>query len=78
MPFRVEDGVVSLEGHCSVEEATDLFQALLTVEAPTIDLDKAESLHTAVAQVLIASRGKLRNSPADPVLAACFASVTEG
>ena len=62
MPFRVEDGVVSLEGHCSVEEAPDLFQALLALEAPTIDLEKAESLHTAVAQVLIASRGKLRNS----------------
>ena len=77
MPFRVEDGVVSLEGHCSVEEAPDLFQALLAIEAPTIDLDRAESLHTAVAQVLIASRGKLRNSPTDPVLAACFASLTE-
>ena len=77
MPFRVEDEVVSLEGHCSVEEAPDLFQALLAIEAPTIDLDRAESLHTAVAQVLIASRGKLRNSPTDPVLAACFASLTE-
>jgi hypothetical protein len=60
-----------------VEEATDLFQALLAIEAPTIDLERAGSLHTAVAQVLIASRGKLRNSPTDPVLAACFASLTE-
>jgi hypothetical protein len=77
MPFRVEDGIVCLEGHCSVEEAPDLFQALLAVEAPTIDLDKAESVHTAVAQVLIASRGKLQNPPADPVLAACFAPLTE-
>jgi len=77
MPFRVEDGVVSLEGHCSVEEAPDLFQALLALDAPTIDLARAESLHTAVAQVLIASRGKLRSSPTDPVLAACFTSLSD-
>ena len=76
MPFRGRP-VVSLEGHCSVEEAPDLFQALLAVEAPTIDLDRVESLHTAVAQVLIASRGKLRTPPTDPVLAACFASLAE-
>ena len=76
MPFRVEGGVVSLEGHCSVEEASDLFQALLAIEAPVIDLERAESLHTAVAQVLIASRGTFRNSPTDPVLASCFASLT--
>ena len=76
MPFRVEDGVVSLEGHCSVEEAPDLFQALLAVEAPTIDIDRVESLHTAVAQVLVASRGTLKRPPTDLVLAACFASLT--
>jgi hypothetical protein len=77
MPFRVEEGVVRLEGHCPVDEAPELFQALLALDTPTIDLDKAESLHTAVAQVLIASRGTLQNPPTDPVLSACFAALTK-
>ncbi len=75
MPFRVEGGVVRLEGHCLVDEAPELFQALLALDAPAIDLDKVESLHTAVAQVLIASRGSLQHPPTDPVLSACFAAL---
>ena len=75
MPFRVEDGVVSLEGHCPADEAPELFQALLALETPRIDLGKAETLHTAVAQVLIASRGTLQDLPKDPVLKACFAAL---
>ena len=75
MPFRVEGSRVILEGHCSVEEAPDLFQALLSIERPTFALDRADSLHTAVAQVLIASRGRLERRPSERTLAACLATL---
>jgi hypothetical protein len=75
MPFRVEGSRVILEGHCSVEEAPDLFQALLTVEQPVFALQQAETLHTAVAQILIASRGRLESRPPERTLAACLAGL---
>ena len=75
MPFRVEGSRVIMEGHCSVEEAPDLFQALLTVEQPVFALQQAETLHTAVAKILIASRGRLESRPAERTLAACLASL---
>ena len=75
MPFRVEGSRVILEGHCSVEEAPDLFQALLTLEQPVFALQHAETLHTAVAQVLIAARGRLETRPVERTLAACLAGL---
>jgi hypothetical protein len=75
MPFRIEGPRVILEGHCSVEEAPDLFQALLSVEQPVFALERAETLHTAVAQVLIAARGRLETRPTEPTLAACLAGL---
>jgi len=75
MPWRIEDSRVILEGHCAVEEAPDLFQALLTIERPVFSLDAAETLHTAVAQVLIASRGRLESRPKERTLAACLAGM---
>jgi hypothetical protein len=75
MPFRIDGARVTLEGQCSVEEAPDLFQALIAIEHPMFDLDRVAYMHTAVAQLLIASRGQLTNPPADPTLAACLASL---
>jgi hypothetical protein len=75
MPFRVEGSRVTLEGHCTVEEAPDLFQALLSVDEPVFSLEQAETLHTAVAQVLVAARGRLTNRPAERTLAACLAGL---
>jgi hypothetical protein len=75
MPFNIDGARVTLEGHCSVEEAPDLFQALIAVERPVFDLDRVAHMHTAVAQVLIASRGQLGKRPADRALAACLASL---
>ena len=73
MPFHVENALVILEGHCSVEEAPDLFQALLAIEDPVFETAGARTLHTAVAQLLLASGGRLRSRPREPVLAACLA-----
>jgi hypothetical protein len=75
MPFRVEGSRVTLEGHCTVEEAPDLFQALLSVDEPVFALETAATLHTAVAQLILASRGKLTARPAERTLAACLAGL---
>jgi len=75
MPFAIEGARVTLQGHCAVEEAPDLFQALIAIERPVFDLDQVVYIHTAVAQVLIASRGQLERRPADPTLAACLATL---
>lgn len=75
MPFSIDGARVKLEGACSAEEAPDLFQALIAIERPLFDLDQVAHMHTAVAQVLIASRGRLEKRPADRTLAACLASL---
>jgi hypothetical protein len=77
MPFRIEGDRVVLEGHCPVDEAPDLFQALLEIEGPVFALEGAQSLHTAVVQLLIASRGRLTRRPEEPALAACLASLQD-
>jgi hypothetical protein len=72
MPFTMEDDVISLEGHCPIEEAQPLFDALRGVEAPIFDVAHALSLHTAIVQLILASPGGVRGAPADRWLAACF------
>ena len=75
MPFTIDGARVRLEGHCSVEEAPELFQALIAIERPLFNLDKVAHLHAAVAQVLIASRGRLEKRPAERTLGACLAGL---
>ncbi len=75
MPFRVEGSRVTLEGHCTVEEAPDLFQALLSVDEPVFAIEAVETMHTALAQLIIAARGKLTARPAERTLAACLAGL---
>jgi hypothetical protein len=75
MPFQIEGSRAVLKGHCSVEEAADLFQALIAIERPVFSIEGVESMHTAIAQVLLAARGALEGSPADRTLAACLAAL---
>jgi hypothetical protein len=72
MPFRIDNNVISLEGHCVVEEAEPLFEAMRGVDEPIFDLGKARTLHAAVVQLVLASSGFVRTAPTDRWLAACF------
>lgn len=72
MPYRIDDVVISLDGHCSVEEAQPLFEALRGIDEPIFDLGRAQTLHTAVVQLILASAGSVRSPPADRWLAGCF------
>ncbi len=72
MPFRIDDNVFALEGHCSIEEAQPLFDALRAADEPVFDLTQARTLHTAIVQLILASSGRVRLASSDGLLAACF------
>jgi hypothetical protein len=72
MPFTMDGDVISLDGHCPIEEAQPLFDALRAVDEPIFDVSRALSLHTAIVQLILASAGRVRGAPADRWLAVCF------
>jgi hypothetical protein len=72
MPIRIDDNVISLDGHCAIEEAESLHEALRAIEQPIFDVAQTITLHTAIVQLVMTSRGKVRGVPSDRVLAACF------
>jgi hypothetical protein len=72
MAIRQDENIISLVGHCAIEEAESLFEALRATEDPIFDLAEATSLHTAIVQIIMASSGKVRGVIANPVLAACL------
>lgn len=65
MTVHVSKGLIVLSGHCGVEDAEALLAALLDNPASTVTIE-AETLHTALWQVLLALRpaieGGTRNS----------------
>ena len=73
-----DDATLLLEGNCPIEDAEVLLRHLLENPGVTIDWQACEGLHTAVAQVLLASGAPLLGPPAsaflrnwlDPVLLA--------
>jgi len=68
MSVRLEDDAVFLEGACGVEDAEPLLALLQEDRGRTADLSRAESLHTAVVQVLLARSPTLRGRIRDPFL----------
>jgi len=72
MPMRIEDQVISLEGHCTIEEAQDLYDSVRGFEEPVFNLAGVESLHTAIVQILLASGGAVVGVPPDTWLANCL------
>jgi hypothetical protein len=72
MAIHFEENVISIEGHCSIDEAEPLCETLRSIEAPIFDLTRATTLHTAIVQLVLASSAKVRGMPSDKVLASCF------
>ncbi|HWH46707.1 MAG TPA: hypothetical protein VN664_02815 [Burkholderiales bacterium] len=58
------DGTIELDGICSIEDAETLQQHLLAAPRAAVDWRSCEQAHTAVIQVLMASRRTLRGPPA--------------
>ena len=67
--IRVDGAVIRLEGHCPVEEAEQLLEMLQGGVSAALDLSACGSVHTAILQVLLASRMRILIAPADALLA---------
>ena len=72
MNILVQDQVLNLQGHCSVEDSEALHQALFGLDQPKINLSEALSLHTSIVQLIMVSGAPVSGLEADIVLQACF------
>lgn len=64
MSVEVEvDGTIALKGICPSEDAEALLQHLLASSDALVDWRACEAAHTAVIQVLLAAKPKLRGPP---------------
>ncbi|MCX9147355.1 hypothetical protein [Erythrobacter sp. WG] len=68
MPMRLDRACAVLEGHCTVEEAHDLAEWLVTGRAREANLAACAGLHAAVLQCLMALAPQIVARPADPAL----------
>jgi hypothetical protein len=64
----VDAHLIAVEGACRTEEAEILLQRLLAAPSATVDLQRCESLHAAVIQVLLAAEPTLQLPPADTAI----------
>ena len=62
------DGAIELDGICTIEDAETLLQHLLAAPGATVDWRSCTQAHTAVIQVLMASKAVLRGPPAGDFL----------
>ena len=69
MTIRIARKIIHLEGHCTVEEALPLLDALRKPGAHKVGLTRCQGLHTAILQGLAAARPAALAPPADPALA---------
>lgn len=65
MTVRIDkDQTIVLEGRCPVEDAETLVQLLSSAPSATVDWRDCDYAHTAVIQVLLATRPELHGPPA--------------
>ena len=65
MTVRVTaDGTITLEDHCPIEDAEKLQEYLLSDPAAQVDWRSCVTAHTAVIQILLASRPVVIGPPA--------------
>jgi hypothetical protein len=72
MPHEIDGDRVRLSGPCSIEDAETLHEALRGLDRPIFEIAEGAHLHTAIAQLILTSGGRLRALPDDLVLAACL------
>jgi hypothetical protein len=63
---RHENGTITLDGDCSVEDAEPLLQMLLATPEARLDWTRCGHLHTAVVQVILAAKPALAGPCGDP------------
>ena len=69
MTVRVTpNGVIELSGRCGVEDAEALQRHLLAAPRSAVEWSACEHLHSAVIQVLLAGKPRIRGSPSNAFL----------
>lgn len=63
-----DTGTIALSGDCAAEDADHLLQLLLAEPETAVDWEACHSAHTAVVQVLLASRRAVIGSPRNEFL----------
>ena len=63
MTVRLEAGAIILQGRCGVEEVEALLGLLETHPALPVDIGGAETVHTALWQVILMRRPALLGTP---------------
>jgi hypothetical protein len=66
---RHENGTIVLEGSCPVEDAEPLLQILQGAPQATLDWTTCSHMHTAVLQIILATRPSLIGPCGDPWVA---------
>lgn len=61
MPIRVEKKVIVFEEFCTIEEAETLLEALTTNPKLKVSLKRCAHLHTALFQVLLATKAQIQD-----------------
>ncbi len=78
MTVRVTaEGAIELHGRCSVEDAEVLQRHLLAAPRSTVEWSDCEELHSAVIQVLLAVKPRVRGSPSNAFLKAHIAPLVQ-
>jgi hypothetical protein len=62
MIVQLEDGTISLEGSCPVDDSATLHEYLGESPQATVDWSKCDWMHTAVFQILLAVRPPMRGT----------------
>lgn len=68
MKVSRDGDVISLSGHCRVEDAETLVALLQPSKAVLVDLSACDSVHAAVVQVLLAFGATVAGAPVEPFL----------
>jgi hypothetical protein len=76
--FAGEAPHAAFTASCAAEEADALLEWMRGTTAPVVDLSACVALHTALAQLILATRPRVVASPSDPLLAGCLGIVPMG
>ena len=78
MTVRVTaEGGIELSGRCGVEDAEVLQRHLLAAPRSTVEWSFCEHLHSAVVQVLLVGKPRIRGSPSNAFLRAHIAPLVQ-
>jgi hypothetical protein len=74
---ELSNEAIVLSGHCPMEDAEPLLQALLSAPESAVDWSACEGAHSAVLQLLLMSGRELKGVPREDFLRHWFAPMLQ-